>query len=379
MRVDFNKPYYTGKELQYIENAMKNDKISGDGVYSNLVAKFIEQKFGTGKALFVTSGSAALDMAALLLDLSQGDEVILPSYTFVSTANAFVIRGAMPVFVDIEEDTLNIDIHKIEEKITERTKAIFVVHYAGISCDMDKLMELAEKYNLKVVEDAAQAVNSMYKDKYLGTIGHIGCFSFHETKNYSSGEGGAILINDKSLIERAEIIREKGTNRSKFFRGEVDKYSWVDIGSSYLGSELLSAFLYAQLEELIIINEKRKDIFNYYYKELYELSSKNYMRLPFIPDFASPNYHMFYIILSTPEVRDSLMNYLKTKEIGAVFHYIPLHTSIMGEKFGYKKGDLPITENHSSCLLRLPFFANLSIKEQGYVIDTIKEFFSKCN
>lgn len=379
MRVEFNRPYYTGKELQYIEKAMKNDKISGDGFYSNLVATFIEENFGTNKALFVTSGSAALDMAALLLNLNQGDEVILPSYTFVSTANAFVIRGAKPIFVDIEEDTLNIDIHKIEEKITERTKAIFVVHYAGLSCDMDKLMELAEKYNLKVVEDAAQAVNSMYKDKYLGTIGHIGCFSFHETKNYSSGEGGAILINDKSLIERAEIIREKGTNRSKFFRGEVDKYSWVDIGSSYLGSELLSAFLYAQLEELIIINEKRKNIFNYYYKELYELSSKKYMRLPFIPDFASPNYHMFYIVLNAPEVRDSLMNYLKTKGIGAVFHYIPLHTSIMGEKFGYKKGDLPITETKSSCLLRLPFFADLSIKEQDYVISNIKEFFSECN
>jgi len=376
MKIRFNKPYCTGKEIEYMQDAMSRNKISGDGYYTKLVNSFMENKFGTKKALFVTSGSAALDMAAILIDLQPGDEVILPSYTFVSTANSIVLRGAKPVFAEIDPNTMNIDPDDIEKKITDNTKAIWPVHYAGVSCDMDRIMELANKYNLKVVEDAAQGVNAKYKDKYLGTIGHIGCYSFHETKNYTSGEGGAILINDPSLIERAEIIREKGTNRSKFFRGEIDKYTWVDIGSSYLGSDILAAFLNAQFERLDEINEKRKKVFNYYYNELKGLENTGILKLPYIPEYCQVNYHMFYILLKDEETRNMLMKRLKEIGIHAVFHYIPLHTSDMGNKLGYKAGDLPLTEEYSGRLLRLPMFGDLSEEELKYITVNIKSILS---
>ena len=373
--IPFNKAYMTNLELEYVKDCLLNKPISGDGYYTKKVSKFIENTFQTKRALMTTSGSSALDMAAILLDLKEGDEVILPSYTFVSTANAVVLRGAVPVFADIRKDTLNIDSKEIEKKITKRTKAIFPVHYAGVACDMDHIMNIANEYDIKVVEDAAQGVNAKYKDKYLGTIGHIGCYSFHETKNYSSGEGGAILINsqDEKLIERAEIIREKGTNRSKFFRGQVDKYTWVDVGSSYLPSDILAAILYAQFEKLEEINIKRENIYNNYNNELKELEQKGLLRLPIVPSYSKINYHMFYIILNSEKERNDLMNKLKEKGIGSVFHYIPLHTSPMGESFGYKVGDFPITEDMSSRLLRLPMYAGLSENEQQYIIESIYE------
>lgn len=368
----FNKAYLTDKEYEYIKDAVDKNHISGDGYYTKKVNKFIEETFNTEKALMTTSGSSALDMAAILLDLKEGDEVILPSYTFVSTANAIVLRGAKPVFADICEETLNIDPKDIENKVTERTKAIFPVHYAGVSCNMDHIMNIAKEYNLKVVEDAAQGVNSKYKGKYLGTIGDIGCYSFHETKNYSSGEGGAILINDdENLMKRAEIIREKGTNRSQFFRGEVDKYSWVDVGSSYLPSDILSAILCAQFEKLDEIQQMRKKVYENYYNGLKDLEKQGKLRLPIIPKDCESNYHMFYILLNSERKRNYLMDKLKEKEIGAVFHYIPLHTSPMGLKFGYKYGDLPKTEDLSRRLLRLPMYAELRVEEIHYIIKQI--------
>lgn len=370
--IPFNKAYITNKEYEYIEDVFNRKHISGDGYYTKQIHNFIEEKFNIKKALMTTSCSTALDMAAILIDLKEGDEVILPSYTFVSTANAVVLRGAKPIFADICEETLNIDPLDIEKKITKNTKAIFPVHYAGVSCDMDCIMNIAKEYNLKVVEDAAQGVNAKYKGKYLGTIGDIGCYSFHETKNYSSGEGGAILIkNDEALIKRAEIIREKGTNRSQFFRGEVDKYSWVDIGSSYLPSDILAAILYAQFEKLDEIQKKRKRVYEKYYNGLKFMEEKGIIGLPIIPEYCESNYHMFYIILNSERERDYLMNKLKEKKIGAVFHYIPLHTSSMGMKFGCKKGDLPKTENLSSRLLRLPMYVELKEKNIEYIIESI--------
>lgn len=313
-------------------------------------------------------------MAAILLDLKEGDEVILPSYTFVSTANAIVLRGAKPVFADICEDTLNIDPKDIENKITDKTKAIFLVHYAGVSCDMDSIMNIAKKYNIKVVEDAAQAVNAKYKDKYLGTIGDIGCYSFHETKNYSCGEGGAILINaDENMGKRAEIIREKGTNRSQFFRGEVDKYSWVDVGSSYLPSDILAAMLYAQFEKLDEIQERRRSVYEKYHNGLKDLERQGKIRLPIIPQYCKSNYHMFYILLNSEKERNYLMDKLKENGISAVFHYIPLHTSPMGLKLGYKQSDLPKTEDLSGRLLRLPMYGELEERDINYIIEKIYE------
>lgn len=370
--IPFNKVYNTEKEYEYIKDAIKRNHICGDGYYTKNVNRFIEDTFKTKKSLMTTSCSSALDMAAVLLDLKQDDEIIMPSYTFVSTANAVVLRGAKPIFADICENTLNIDPKDIEKKITKKTKAIFPVHYAGVSCDMDYIMNLAKEYNLKVVEDAAQGVNAKYKGKYLGTIGDIGCYSFHETKNYSSGEGGAILINnDENLIKRAEIIREKGTNRSQFFRGEVDKYTWVDVGSSYLPSDILSAVLLAQFEKLDKIQQKRKNIYNNYYDGLKELQEKGKLMLPFIPEECESNYHMFYIILNSNEERNYLMDKLKENEISAVFHYIPLHMSPMGERLGYKMGELPKTENLSGRLLRLPMYVDLTKEDQDYIIDRI--------
>ncbi|WP_127836701.1 dTDP-4-amino-4,6-dideoxygalactose transaminase [Clostridium prolinivorans] len=376
--IPFNKPYITEKEIQYISNCLSKKHIHGDGYYTKLVSQFMENKFEAKQVLLTTSGSSALDIAAILLDLKEGDEVILPSYTFVSTANAVVLRGAKPIFADICEDTLNIDPKDIENKITDKTKAIFPVHYAGVSCDMDSIMSIAKKYAIKVVEDAAQAVNSKYNGKYLGTIGDIGCYSFHETKNYTCGEGGAILINgDEELAKRAEIIREKGTNRSQFFRGEVDKYTWVDIGSSYLPSDILSAMLYAQFEKLDEIQNAREKIYYCYYEGLKELEKRGYLRLPFIPKNCNSNYHMFYIILNSEKERDLLMYKLKEKGISAVFHYIPLHTSPIGLKIGYRYGDLPKTEDLSKRILRLPLYVELKEKEINYIIQSIFDILIK--
>jgi dTDP-4-amino-4,6-dideoxygalactose transaminase len=377
MQIKFNKPYFSGKEFDYMARAIKNGHISGDGIFSNKIRNFINKKFGTVDSLFVTSGTAALDMSAILIDLAYNDEVIIPSFTFVSTANAVVLRGAKPVFVDIEPNTLNIDPNEIEKNITEKTRAIYPVHYAGISCDMDSIMKIAKTYNLEVVEDAAQGLNSKYKYSYLGTIGDIGCYSFHETKNYQCGEGGAVLINDPKYIERAEIIREKGTNRSKFFRGEIDKYTWVDIGSSYIGSDLLAAFLWAQFQELDLIQEKRKKIFNFYYNNLKDLENEGKIRLPIIPKYAKPNYHLFYILCQNREKRNWLLHKLKSKGINAIFHYVPLHSSPMGQKYGYKSGDLPITEDVSSRLIRLPFHLYLNNKKLEYIVKTIRSLLKK--
>lgn len=370
--IPFNKPYVTNKEIEYMKDALSKGRTSGDGYYTKKCSEFIENTFGSKKALLTTSCSSALDMAALLLDFKKGDEVIMPSYTFVSTANAVVLRGAKPIFADIEENTLNIDPEDIGRKITEKTKAIFPVHYAGVSCDMDKIMSIAREYNLKVVEDAAQGVNAKYKGRYLGTIGDIGCYSFHETKNYICGEGGAILINkDEELAKRAEIIREKGTNRSQFFRGEVDKYTWVDIGSSFLPSDILAAVLWAQFENLNEIQLKRKKLYNDYYSGLYHLEKQGKLRLPVISKDCQNNYHIFYIIFDTEKERNNVMDKLKKSGISAAFHYIPLHTSPMGSKLGYKNGDLPKTENLSGRLLRLPLYADLADEEVNYIIEKI--------
>lgn len=370
--IPFSRTYITEKEEEYIKDSLLKCHLSGDGYYTKQIHKFIEEKFNVRKALMTTSCSSALDMAAILLDLKEGDEVILPSYTFVSTANAIVLRGAKPVFADICEETLNIDPSDIEKKITKNTKAIFPVHYAGVACDMDYIMNIAKEYNIKIVEDAAQGVNAKYKGRYLGTIGDIGCYSFHESKNYSSGEGGAILINnDEALIKRVEIIREKGTNRSQFFRGEVDKYTWVDIGSSFLPSDLLAALLYAQFEKLDEIQERRRSVYEKYYNGLKDLENKGKLRLPIIPECCESNYHMFYILLNSEKERNYLMDNLKEKEISSVFHYIPLHNSPMGLKLGYKQGDLPVTEDLSSRILRLPMYPDLKEEEIQYIISEI--------
>lgn len=372
-KIPFNKPGFTGKELEYIKKAIKMNKLSGDGYYTHKCQKLLEKKFLIKKCFLTTSCTHALEMSAFLLDLKPGDEVITPSFTFVSTINAFVLRGAKPVFVDIDPLTLNIDHNKIEEKISKKTRAIFAVHYAGIGCEMDTILEISKKYGLYVVEDAAQAVSSKYKNKFLGTIGDLGTYSFHETKNYTCGEGGALLINNEEFITRAEIIREKGTDRSKFIRGEVDKYTWVDIGSSYLPSDMLAAYLYAQLENMEQIKRKRKNIFNYYYKNLKDLEKQEKLRLPYIPETCDSNYHMFYIILPNEDIRNSLMTKLKEKGIMASFHYIPLHLSKMGEKFEGKKNELPVTENISNRLLRLPFYNSLSEKETEYIVHWLRK------
>lgn len=375
--IPFNKPYYTGNEIHYILDAMSRNKLSGDGYYTKLVNAFIEERFNTPKALFVNSCSAALDMAALILDLKPNDEVILPSYTFVSAANSIMLRGAKPIFADVTPYNMNIDPIDIQKKITPQTKSIWVMHYAGVSCDMDEIVTIANSNNLTVVEDAAQGVYSSYREQALGTIGQIGCYSFHETKNYSSGEGGALLLNDPTLIERAEIIREKGTNRSQFYRGEIDKYSWVDIGSSYLGSDLQAAYLYAQLEQLEQIDLKRQFVFNYYQEHLHILERKGCLMIPKIPDHLNINHHMFYILTQDEMTRDKLLNFLKSNNIHAAFHYVPLHISKMGYQLGYKKGDLPITEEYAARLLRLPMYPELTEYELQKVVTCIKDFYDK--
>jgi len=374
MQVQFNKPYITGKEIVYINECINTGIIRGDGEFTKKVTELLQETMKSNKILLTTSCTHALELAVLETNIGPGDEVILPSYTFVSTANPIVLRGAKIVFADIELETLNIDLDDVERKITPKTKAIIPVHYAGVSCDMDRLLRIAKEKNIIVIEDAAQAVYSKYKDKYLGTIGDFGCFSFHETKNYVCGEGGAISINleDQNMVENAEIIREKGTNRSKFFRGQVDKYTWVNYGSSYLPSDLLAAFLLAQLEERDTIYTKRKEIYEYYYKNLIDLEKQGKLRMPRIPEFCTSNYHMFYVLCNSENERDYLMSELKKKGISSVFHYLPLHSSPFGNKLGCKTGDLPVTERVGATLLRLPMFADLSKEQLDYVIESIK-------
>lgn len=375
MSIPFNKPFIVGKELYYIAQAVLEGHIAGDGIFTRKCHELLEEKFQAKKVLLTHSCTAALEVAALLCDIQPGDEVILPSFTFVSTANAFCLRGARPVFVDIRPDTLNIDETLIDKAVTKHTKAIVPVHYAGVACEMDTIMAIARQHGLLVVEDAAQGVSSLYRDKYLGTIGDLGTYSFHETKNFISGEGGALVINDERFIERAEVIREKGTNRSKFFRGEVDKYSWVDLGSSYLPSDIVAAFLFAQLENIEIINERRQEIYNYYYNGLLSLEKEGFLRLPYIPQGCQCNNHLFYLLLADERTRDELMEHLKGRDIYPVFHYLPLHLSGMGRSMGYMDGDLPVTESVSARLLRLPCYYELSREEQEMVIEEIGHFF----
>ena len=375
MKIPFNRPFIVGKELTYISKAVSNGHISGDGPFTQKCQQLMEKKFSASKVLLTHSCTAALEMAAILIDIHLGDEIILPSFTFVSTANAFVLRGAKLVFVDIRNDTLNIDETLIESHITKKTKAIVAVHYAGVACEMDTIMEIGNRHQIHVIEDAAQGVNARYKGKFLGTLGHLGCFSFHETKNFISGEGGALVINDNNLLERAEIIREKGTNRSKFLNGEIDKYTWVDIGSSYLPSDIIAAFLYAQLEEADTITSKRKLIFQTYFLGLSELANAGKIRLPHTPSNIDGNAHMFYCILNSSAERTNLIQYLETKNIMAFFHYIPLHSSPMGKKYGYQKEVLPITEDLATRVLRLPCYYEMTMDNCKSVISSILEFY----
>jgi dTDP-4-amino-4,6-dideoxygalactose transaminase len=373
--IAFNKPYLTGKETDYIRDAVMSAKISGDGMFTKKCHEFFEKKYGFKKVLLTTSCSDALEMAAILIDIKEGDEVIVPSYTFVSTANAFVLRGAKIVFADSEPGTPNIDVTKLEALITVRTKAIVPVHYAGMACDMDVIMKLADKYNLFVVEDAAQAIDSYYKGKPAGSIGHLAAFSFHETKNIISGEGGMLVINDDRFTQRAEIIREKGTNRSQFFRGEVDKYGWVDIGSSFLPSDIIAAFLYAQVENLAAIQIQRKKIWNNYYEGLKILETQGRIGLAAIPSYATNNAHMFYIVSKDLAERTAMIRHLKDNEIGAVFHYLSLHKS----PYYHEKHDgrnLPNADRFTDSLLRLPFYFELTVADQQKIIDAIIEFYT---
>ena len=375
--INFNIPPQVGTELHYMEEAMENHKICGDGPFTKQCNRWLEERFHAQKALLTTSGTSALDMAALLCGIQPGDEVILPSYTFSSTATSVVLAGAKLVFVDIRPDTMNIDETKIEAAITDKTKAIIVVHYAGVACELDTIMEIARKHGLKVIEDAAQAVMSSYKGKALGTIGDFGCYSFHETKNYSMGEGGAILINHPEDNEKAEILREKGTNRSKFFRGQVDKYTWVDFGDSYLPSELNAAYLWAQLEQADHINENRLETWNRYYRELYPLKAAGYIELPTIPDGCVHNAHMFYIKVKELKVRTEFIQFMRGQEILTVFHYIPLHTAPAGMKFGRFFGDDVYTTKESERLVRLPLYYNMEGKDCETVVNAVKVFFGE--
>ena len=375
MRISFNRPPFVGKETEYIKEAVeKNGMICGDGPFTKKCSQWMKERLQTKNVLLTTSCTHALEMAAFLADIQPGDEVIMPSYTFVSTADAFVLRGATCVFVDIRPDTMNIDETKIEEAITEKTKAIVPVHYAGVSCAMDEIMAIAKKYNLKVVEDAAQGVNAFYKGKALGTIGDFGCYSFHETKNYSMGEGGAILFQDDRYLEPAEILREKGTNRSQYFRGQIDKYTWVGYGSSYLPSDMNAAYLWAQLEEADKINDKRLSIWNFYHEELKELEDKGVLERPYIPEYATHNAHMYYIKVKDLRVRTKLLAYLKERGILSVFHYVPLHSATAGKKFGRFHGEDVYTTKESERLCRLPMYYSLSLEEAAEVVKALKEF-----
>jgi len=372
--IPFNRPFITGREIEYITRIIEDRKLSADGHYTLRCARLLQDRFDIRKVLMTPSCTGALEMAAILSGVGAGDEVILPSFTFSSTANAFVKLGATPVFVDIRPDTLNIDEGLVEGAVTPRTRAIVPVHYAGVSCEMNGIVDLARKHGLMVIEDAAQGVNAFYNRKALGTFGDFGAYSFHDTKNYVAGECGALCINNPELLERAEIIREKGTNRSKFVRGEVDKYTWVEVGSSYLPSEIVCAFLYAQLEMMDAISDRRREIHDYYYAGLSPLADEHLLRLPVTPEGCSTNYHLFFILLPDRDTRNGLLTHLKETGIRATFHYVPLHSSPMGRKFGYKESDLPLTEDLSARLLRLPFFNDLTEPEQSRVVDQITVF-----
>ena len=372
--IDFNRPALVGNELNYIQDAVAQGMLCGDGKYTRLCSQWMKDRFQVNQVFLTTSCTHALEMAAFLCDIQPGDEVIMPSYTFVSTADAFVLRGAKIVFVDIRPDTMNINEELIEEAITDKTRAIVPVHYAGVSCEMNKIMALAEKYNLKVVEDAAQGVEAYYHGKALGTIGDFGCYSFHETKNYTMGEGGALVFQKNEYQEKAEILREKGTDRSKFFRGQVDKYRWMDFGSSYLPSELNAAYLYAQLEARDRIFHKRMEIYNYYNENLAPLAAEGKVEQPYVPAECSHNAHMYYLKVRNMDVRTQLLEYLREKEIYSVFHYIPLHSSPAGMKFGRFSGEDVYTTRESERLLRLPMFYNLDMESVKYVTDTVLAF-----
>ncbi|MEZ6048081.1 MAG: dTDP-4-amino-4,6-dideoxygalactose transaminase [Planctomycetaceae bacterium] len=374
--IPFNKPFIVGKELHYIAQAVTLGQISGDGPYTQLCSRLLEKTFNIPKVLLTPSCTAALEMAAELCELEPGDEVILPSYTFVSTANAVVRAGGKPVFVDIRRDTLNLDESLIEAVLTPRTRAIFVVHYGGVGCEMDSINQIAQKHNLKVIEDAAQGVNAFYKGRPLGSLGDMATYSFHETKNYISGEGGALCINDSQFIPRAEIIRDKGTNRQEFFRGHVDKYTWVDVGSSYVPSEIASAFLYGQLEMLEEISTRREEVYRFYERELASLEERKLLRRPIIPAECTSNYHLFYILLNDAQTRDDLMQHLNNEGIKAVFHYVPLHNSPYGMKLQEKVPHLPVTEDFSARLLRLPMFYDITETELQRVVESIHRFFA---
>jgi len=371
--IPFNKPYAVGKEFEYIRQAIDNLHLSGDGVFTKKCQSLLEQELGVAKILLTTSCTHALEMCALLLDIQPGDEVIVPAFTFPSTVNAFVLRGARPVFIDIRSDTLNLDEAKLESLITPRTKAIVVVHYAGVACEMDPIMQLAQRYGITVIEDNAHGLFGKYQGRHLGSFGSLATLSFHETKNFICGEGGALLINDPEYIERAEIIREKGTDRSRFFRGQVDKYQWMDIGSSYLPSEILAAYLYAQLEAREMIQAKRKRIWNYYYEQLRGWAGNCELRVPFVPNNCQQPYHMFYLLVSSLAERQALIGHLKGCGVASVFHYLPLHLSVMGRRFGGTEGDCPIAENVSDRLLRLPFYNDLTDEDLTRVVKAIKD------
>ncbi len=371
-RIPFNLPHMTGKEMEYIAQSHRNGKLAGDGPFTKHCHAWLEQRTGSGKALLTHSCTAALEMAALLLDIRPGDEIIMPSYTFVSTANAFVLRGGVPVFVDIREDTLNLNENLIEEAITPRTRAIVPVHYAGISCEMDTIMGIAKKHNLAVVEDAAQGVMASYKGKALGSIGDVGAYSFHETKNVISGEGGALLVNRPDMQLRAEIIREKGTDRSRFFRGEVDKYTWQEVGSSFLPGELIAAFLWAQFEQADAITKDRLEAWNYYHDQLSKLEGKGILRRPLIPNACQHNAHMYYVLLAPGIDRQRVLNEFKKQDISCVFHYVPLHSSPAGLRYGRAHGELHVTNKQAERLVRLPLWVGLSREQQGNVIDILK-------
>jgi dTDP-4-amino-4,6-dideoxygalactose transaminase len=375
IRIPFNKPSVVGSELIYVGQAVAGGHASGDGPFTRRAQAMLEERFGANRVLLTTSCTSALELAALLCDLQPGDEVIVPSYTFVSTANAFVLRGARPVFVDVRPDTLNIDERLIEQAITPRTRAIFPIHYAGVACEMDTIMDIADRHGLMVVEDAAQGVFARYKDRWLGTIGHLGCYSFHETKNISCGEGGALVINDPALEQRAEILREKGTNRSQFMRGEVDRYTWVGVGSSYVPSDMLAAFLLGQIENMEKITRRRGEIFDRYVAILAPLVERGLIRIPVVPQHSTTNYHMFYVLTADIEERTALIAHLRAAGILAVFHYVPLHSSPFAQSLGIPQTHLPRTEELSARLLRLPMYFDLNDSEVEDVASTVLDFY----
>jgi dTDP-4-amino-4,6-dideoxygalactose transaminase len=373
-RIPFNKPFLVGRELDSIAQAVALGNLAGDGRFTQSCCRLLEQRLGINRVLLTPSCTAALEMAALLCDLEPGDEVILPSFTFVSTASAFVRAGARPVFVDIRADTLNLDEKLIEAAVTERTKVIVPVHYAGVACEMDRIREIGRAHRLLVVEDAAQAVNSFYRGKAIGSLGDVGCYSFHETKNFISGEGGALCVNRPDLVERAEILRDKGTNRQKFFRGQVDKYTWVDVGSAYVPSELVGAFLFGQLEMMQAISDRRRQIYEYYQQSLQPLADEGLVRLPTVPEGCTQNFHLFYLLTRDAKTRDGLLAHLNSRGIGAVFHYVPLHSSPMGRKLGCDARPLPVTDAVSACLIRLPFYYTITTDEQAEVVREVTAY-----